>query len=148
MDRDQRDHHRHLEGGLQLPERARGDHDPLPGAHSDPQHGDRELAGDDHHRHPRLQPAQRHEHDERRDDQQLVGDRVHQLAECRHRVARARQPPVDRVGQRRHREHDRGEQVSAAGLLEQRDDQHRHEQDPHDRQQIRDVQRDHRHGER
>ena len=28
-----------------------------------------------------VEPVERHERDERRDDQQLVGDRVHQLAE-------------------------------------------------------------------
>jgi hypothetical protein len=73
----------------------------------------------------------------------LVGDRVHELAERRDRVPRPRQIAVDRVGDRRDREHDRREQVTAAGLVEQRDDQHRHQQDAHDRQEIREIQRNH-----
>ena len=63
-------------------------------------------------------------------DQQLVGERVHQLAEGRDRVARACEVAVDEVGQRGEREDDRGEHVAAVGVAEQRDDQHRHEQDP------------------
>ena len=90
--------------------------------------------------------VERDERDERRDDQQLVGDRVHQLAERRDRVARAREVAVEQVGERRDREHDRREQVPARRRVEQRDDEHRHEQDAQDRQDVGDVDREHRGG--
>ena len=98
---------------------------------------------DDHHRDPRFQSPARDERDQRRDDQQLVGDRVHQLAERGHPVARPSEVAVDRIGQRRDREHDRGQEVATAGLVEQRDHQHRHQQDADDREYVWQVQRDH-----
>ena len=89
------------------------------------------------------QPVQRHERDQRGDDQQLVRERVHQLAERRHRVARAREVAVDEVRQRGEREHDRREHVAVARVAEQRHDQHRHEHDPQHRQHVGEVQREH-----
>ena len=40
--------------------------------------------------------SERHQRDQRRDDQQLVGERVHQLAEVRDAAARARDVAVER----------------------------------------------------
>ncbi len=86
---DDREHHRDLQAGLDLAEHARRHrHAGLRGAES--QHGHRELARDDHHRDPRREPVQGDQRDQRSDHEQLVGERVHELAERRHRVLRAR----------------------------------------------------------
>jgi hypothetical protein len=114
-----------LHAGLELGEVAGGDdHAGLRGAH--PQDRDGQLARDDHHRHPGGEPVQRDQRDQRGDDQQLVGERVHQLAKGRDRVARARQVAVDEVGRRGQREDDRREDVAVVGVPEQRDDDHGH----------------------
>jgi len=72
------------------------------------------------------------------------GDRVHQLAEVGHPPARPREVAVDRIGQRRNAEDDRGEQIAVGRLVEQRDHQHRHQQDPQQREDVGQVDREHR----
>ena len=126
MHRDHGEDRRDLHAGLELGEVAgRDDHAGLRRAH--PQHGDGQLAGDDHHRDPGGEPVQGDQRDQRGDDQQLVGERVHQLAEGRDRVARAREVAVDEVGRRGQREDDRGEDVAVVGVAEQRDHDHGHQ---------------------
>jgi hypothetical protein len=58
-------------------------------------------------------------------------------------VTQLRERAIDRVREGGDREHDRREQVAVTGLLEQRHDEHRHEQDPNHREQVRDVERNH-----
>ena len=47
------------------------------------QHRHGELAAEDHRHHPRRRQVQLHQRDERGGDQQLVGQRIHPLAERR-----------------------------------------------------------------
>ncbi len=82
-----------------LAEPAGGDHDAALGGDR-AEDRDRDLAGDDHHRHPGFEPVERDQRDQGADDQQLVGERVHQLAEGGDRVARAGEVAVEAVGQR------------------------------------------------
>ena len=138
VDPDQRQHHRHLRRGLELAPHARGDDLAL----LDRQHaqaGDRELARDDHHRHPGVEPVERDEADERGGDQQLVGERVHQLAELRDLRAAAGEPAVERVGGGGDHEHDRGEQVRLRQRGEQQGREHRDERDANEREDVRRV---------
>ena len=65
------------------------------------QAGHRELAADDDRHHPRRRQLHLHERDERRRGQQLVGERVHHLAERRDLLAAPRQVAVEPVGERR-----------------------------------------------
>jgi hypothetical protein len=66
-----------------------------------------------------------HRH-ERRDEQQLVGERVEQAPEVGHQVARARQVAVPVVGDRRDDEqHERGEPAPGAAVERQQGDQRR-----------------------
>ena len=140
---DHREDRGDLQAGLDLAEHAGGDDDAgLGGAEA--QHGDDELARDDHHRHPRGEAVQRHERDQGGDDQQLVGERVHELAERGDRVPRAGQIAVDEIGERREREHDRGDDVAVGRVAEQSDDERGHEHDPQHRQHVGEVQGKHR----
>ncbi len=106
-----------LQAGLDLPERARGHHHAgLGGAEA--QHGDGELAGDDDHRHPRGQPPEGDEREQGGDDQQLVREGVHELAEGRDGPARAREVAVREVREGGQREDDRREHVSLGSVSE------------------------------
>jgi hypothetical protein len=140
--RDEEEDGRDLHRRLGLPPRSRGDHDALLGGRH-PRDRDGELPGDDDHRDPRRQAAELHERDQRGQDQELVGDGIHELAERRDLLARAREVPVDGVGDRGHREDHRGKQVPLRQLGQQHDDEHRHEQDPEDGEGVREVEREH-----
>ena len=67
------------------------------------QHRDGELAAEDHRHHPRRRQVHLHQRHERGGDQQLVGERIHQLPEGRDLLAAPRQIAVEPVGQRRER---------------------------------------------
>jgi hypothetical protein len=92
----------------------------------------------DHHRHPGLDPVERDERDERAGDQQLVGQRVHQLSEVGLALVAAGEPAVDRIGEAREDEH-AGRQRVARELRQEQSDEHRDQQDPDDRQDVRDI---------
>jgi len=64
------------------------------------QAGDRQLAADDHGDDPRRHHVELHQRDERRGRQQLVGDRIEQLAQHRDLLAAPRQVAVQPVRQR------------------------------------------------
>ena len=69
---------------------------------------DRELAPDDHQRHPRRSAVDGHQRDQRGRDEQLVGGRVEERAEPGGHAPAAGQPAVEPVGRGGHHEHDRG----------------------------------------
>ena len=131
-----------LQAGLELAEVA-GGHDDARLSGAEAQHGDGELARDDHHGHPRGEAIERHQRDQRGDDQQLVGERVHELAERGDGVARPGEIAVDEVGERGEREHDGGEHVSTGRVAEQRGHERGHEHDPQYGQQVGEVQGEH-----
>ena len=79
---DEQRHRRDLREHLRLAPSRRGDDDPAPRGDR-PQARHRELAPDDDDHHPRRREAELHERDERRRDQQLVGDRIEQRPERR-----------------------------------------------------------------
>ena len=79
-----------------------------------PQAEDRELAGDDHERHPRRGAVHGHERDQRGRHQQLVGGRVQKRAELGGHPPAAGQAAVEPVGGRRHQEDAGGDRVGAA----------------------------------
>ena len=64
--------------------------------------------------HPRRRQVELHQRDERRGDQQLVGDRIEHLAEPRDLLAAARQVAVEPVGERREAEDRGGDQLDRA----------------------------------
>ena len=74
------------------------------------QHRDGELAAEDDRHHPRRRQVQLHERDERGGDQQLVGQRIHPLAEPGDLPAPPRQIAVEPVGERRDPEDRRAEE--------------------------------------
>jgi len=86
--------------------------------------------------------SKRDEGDERARDQQLVGQRVHQAAEVRLALGAPRQPAVERVGEAGDHEHPRGQRV-ARGARQQRGDEHGHQQDAKDREDVRQGERKH-----
>ncbi len=90
---------------------ARADDDALLGREG-AEAGDRELAGDDHHRDPGGEPVQVDEADQRCDDEQLVGERIHELAEVGDLVAAAGDVAVEPVGRGGKREDHRGDHVA------------------------------------
>ena len=107
------------------------------------QAGDRELAGDDHHRHPGAHAAELDEAHERGRDQQLVRQRVHQLAERGHALLPAGDPPVQGVRERRECEHRGGDSVQSSAFLHERRDEHGHEQNPQEGQDVRQIELEH-----
>ena len=140
--RDQGEHRGHLDDRLQLAERAGRDHHALL-AGRDPQAADRELARDDHHRHPARHPVEADQRDQRGRDHQLVRHRVHHLAERGDRLPRAGDVAVQPVRERGDREHDRGDRRAARRLDRERHDQNRHQQDADQRERVREVEREH-----
>jgi hypothetical protein len=138
LERDQPEDRRDLKPRLRLSQPARGDHDPPLSRHrAQPGHG--ELARDDHHRHPRREPVERDERDERRRHQQLVREWVHQLPEGRLLALAPGDVAVEAVGQRGEREQARRDHVPLLRLVEERDDDHGDHQDPEHREDVRRV---------
>ena len=60
-----------------------------------------ELAAENHGHHPRRRQLHLDERDERRRDEQLVGQRIHPLAEAGDLLAAPREIAVEPVGERR-----------------------------------------------
>ena len=81
--------------------------------------------------------------EQRGGDQQLVGDRVHHLAERGHRLARARDVAVEPVRQRGDHEHEGRDLQSPSASRPAARPEHRHEQDPQQRQDVGHVEREH-----
>ena len=69
------------------------------------------------------------ERDERRRDQELVGDRVEQRAERRDLGAAASEPAVEEVGRDRRQEDHETDRLPSVELRQQDDDEKRHEED-------------------
>ena len=101
-----RQHHRqqHLQHGLDLAAHARRDDVPLLHG-AQPQAGNDEFPRDEDDAGRDVQPPDGRQHDECGMRQQLVGNRVHELAEIRNQVARARDAPVEHIRQRRGDKH-------------------------------------------
>jgi hypothetical protein len=74
----------------------------------------------------------------------LSGQRVHQLAERRGALAPAGDPAVQGVRDRRQDEHHGREGVPAARLLQQRGHEDRDQQDAQDREDVRQIELEHR----
>ena len=107
------------------------------------------LAAENHHHHPGRRQVHLHERHERRGDQQLVGQRIHDLPERGDLLAAARQVAVEPVGQRRQAEDRRADQLlphaqneAPLELRQQHDDQQRHEKDAAERQRVRQIHQD------
>ena len=66
--------------------------------HREAQHGDADLADQDHHRHPPRQVAEHGQPDQGGPDEHLVGDRVGQRAEFGDHPVGAGQPTIEPVG--------------------------------------------------
>jgi hypothetical protein len=75
---------------------------------------------------PGRHAAETHKRDQRRGDEQLVGHGVHDLAEGRDALPRARDVAVEPVGERGKREHDRRHNRPVRRVDEQRHHQHGH----------------------
>ena len=86
---------------------------------------------------------ERDERDERGGDQQLVGERVHQLAEGGDRVARAGEITIEAVGKRGEGEDGGGQLVPVRRLAEQGDDDDRHRKDAQQGQRVGQIEREH-----
>ena len=97
----QRDDRRHLRDGLQLADERDGDALALAELrHPFAQRRDRDLAADDDDREIGLRAVEPDQHDQRRRDHQLVGDRIEKGAERRRRAPAAREVAVEPVGDR------------------------------------------------
>ena len=132
--RDAADLRRHLR---LAPARGR-DHDAL--ARGDrPQARHRELAPDDHDDHPRRREPQLDEGDERRRDQELVRDRVEQRAERRDLAPAPREPAVQKVRRRRDQEDQKAHRLAPVELRQEDDDEERNQEDPEERQSVREL---------
>ena len=110
--------------------------------HRESQHRDTDLAGQDHHRDPPRQVAQHRQTDQRGADQQLVGDRIGELAEFGHHSVAAGQLAVQPIGDHRDREDREGGNavgvlVAVAGEQHQQEDRHKHQPQPGE--QVGDV---------
>ncbi len=82
----------------------------------------------------------------RRRDEQLVGERIHQLPEGRDLLAAARQVAVEPVGERGQPEDGRADELLADAenqppleLRQQHDHEQRHEEDPGERERVRQI---------
>ena len=100
----------HLEHGLELSEHARRDDDALAGCHHAHARHD-ELAREDDEHDPGRKLVQVDERDEGRCDENLVCERVHELAEVGDLVAAAREVAVEPVGARDEHEDARGNEA-------------------------------------
>ena len=141
LERDQAEDRDDLQAGLRLSQPARRDHDATLGGDR-AKARDRELAGDDHHRDPRRKPVERDERDQGGSHQQLVGQRVHQLAESRLLALAPGDVAVEPVGQRGDRKQRRRDHVALLRLVQERHHDHRDHQDPQDREDVRRVERE------
>ena len=114
---DQQHHDGHqLQRGLDLAALAGGDDQPL-GRGDAAQAVDRQVAGDQHHHHPGRHAAQRHHEHQHGGDDQLVGQRVEELAQHAHLAAAARQVAVERVGGGRHQVEQRGDEAAQRAVV-------------------------------
>jgi hypothetical protein len=75
--------------------------------------------------------------------EQLVGERVHELAEVRDAALPAGDPAVERVRDRRDAEHHGRVDVAVGQLGQQQGGEHRDQQDPQHRQDVRHVELEH-----
>ena len=105
-----------------------------------------ELAPEDHGHHPRRREIHLDQRDERGGDQQLVGQRIHELPERRDLLAPPREVAVEPVGQRGDAEDRRADELlrhaedqAPLELRQQHDDQQRHEEDAAERQRVRKI---------
>ena len=94
----------------------------------EPEPGDEDLADDDQRDHPRRRHAFADEHHERGQHEDLVRDRVEELAELRARAATPREPAVDLIGG--HRDDEDGRRpvrvVVEVPCVQEDDDRNRH----------------------
>ena len=132
---DQRDHRRHLERGLDLAPRRRGDRQGWLTAISRRPVTANSRAMITIATQVR-KPVEADQRDQRRRDQQLVRQRVEQRADRRDVVPGARQVAVQRVGRRRDREDDHGKGIAAGHGAQQRDHEHRDQQDAEERDPV------------
>ncbi len=103
--------------------------------------GHRQLAPDDHDGDPGVHHVDLHERDQRRRDEELVGDGVEQGAEPRDLVPAARHAAVEPVGEGGGDEDDGGDQDVDAVGGDQEDDDERDQHDPDQRQRDGHVHR-------
>ena len=130
-----------LQHRLELAVLVGGDGDALRDA-DDAQHADGDLAADDDHGDPGGDAVLADQRDERRGDEQLVGERVEELPERRDLLVAPRHVAVELVGGRREDEDGGGGDV-AVGLRDPREQQHQEhgdEQDPRDGDGVGEVQ--------
>jgi hypothetical protein len=135
----------HLRDHLDLAERGRGNrHAPCVGQAAE--HRDGELAAQDDGHHPGRGHAHLHQRHQRRRNQQLVGERVHELPELRHLPAAAGEVAVQPVRQRRDAEDGGAEDLprhaeDELGLeaRQQHHDEQRNQEDAGQRKRVRQV---------
>src|SRR6185312_16355187 len=128
----------HLEGGLHLPFLAGADDHPL--ARGDAaEAGDRDLARQEENHDPRRDAPHRHHPDERRHDDELVGERVEELPEDADDVELPRQVAVEHVGDGGGGEDDAGPVAAHRRRRVEQPDEERDRDDAPDRQEVRQV---------
>ena len=132
------------EQGLRLPQFRGGDDHPFRGGHP-AQRRDADLPADHDDSHPRRDPARRDKHRHRGAHEQLVGQRVEQLAQGGDHVVAPRDITVEKVGDRGDDEQGEGGHRTREGDLpsrgrEEDEDHHRDREDPQQRQDVGCVQ--------
>ena len=143
---EQQDGH-HLRRHLDLAQPGRRNRDPA-GVGQAAQHGHGQLPSQDDGHHPGGRQVHLDERHQGGGDEQLVGQRVHQLAERGDLLPPPREVAVEPVGERRDGENGRADQFLAdpedqapLELGEQHDHQQRDQEDPRDGQRVGQVQR-------
>ena len=130
-----------LDDGLQLAAAAGRDH-AVPD-HPEAQHGDADLADQDHHGHPPRQQLEDRQADQRGAGERLVGDRVGELAELGDLAGPAGDHPVVAVGDDRQGEDQRSPSTRPASsspvVLQQQDGEDRDDGQPQHGQRVRQV---------
>jgi len=134
-----------LRGHLDLPQRRRRQR--LPARMDDAaQDGDGKLAAEDDRHHPGRRESHLNQRQQRRGDEQLVGERIHPLADAGHLAAAPGEKAIEPVGERGHAENGRTEDLvadpedgSAGELREEHDDQQRHQEDAPERDAVRQI---------
>src|SRR3990172_3072670 len=131
----QQDHGDHFRDHLVFAQLGRGDDQALGGGNA-PQSGDGDVPPDDDGRDPRRHPLNLDEGNERRRDQQLVGDRIQELAQGRHLPATPGDAAVQPVGQDRRDKNRRRGVVAGLSVGDQENHEEGDEEDPNQAQRI------------
>jgi len=145
--KDQQENGGDLRDHLEFSQWRRGNRD-APRLRQAAEHGDGNLPPENHDHDPRLSQVHLDQRDERRGDQELVRQRVHELPERRDLLPAAREVAIEPVGQRRQAEDRRPHQFFANAknqapleLRQQNHHEQRHEEDASDGDRVGKIHR-------